>query len=237
MSLRLRRRRRSELPSPQDKADTVEQMFDEIAPRYDLLNRLLTFRLDTLWRRRAVAALGLQPGETVIDLACGTGDLCNELEAAGLFAVGVDFSAGMLQAATTRAPLVRSDALNLGVREGWLAGATCGFALRNFADLDRFFAELARVLRPGARVAMLEVAEPANPVLRAGHKLYFGKVVPAVGSLLSSRSAYRYLPESVTYLPAVPELLSRIAEAGFHDVQRDALSGGIAQLITATRDA
>ena len=226
----------SELPQPQDKAAAVEAMFDEIAPRYDLLNRLLTFRLDTRWRRRAVAALGLAPGETVIDVACGTGDLCNELEAAGLWAIGVDFSAGMLAKATTDAPLVRSDALNLGVRTQSLAGATCGFALRNFADLGSFFAELARVLRPGARVAMLEVAEPANPMLRAGHRLYFGKVVPAIGSLLSSRSAYRYLPQSVAYLPPVPELARLIAAAGFRDVKREALSGGIAQLITATRD-
>ena len=212
-------------------------MFDEIAPRYDLLNRLLTFRLDTRWRRRAVAELGLAPGETVIDVACGTGDLCNELEAAGLWAIGVDFSAGMLAEATTQAPLLRSDALSLGVRENSLAGATCGFALRNFADLGSFFAELARVLRPGARVAMLEVAEPRNLLLRVGHRLYFGKVVPAVGSLLSSRSAYRYLPESVAYLPSTPELLSQLGEAGFRDVKRETLSGGIAQLITATRDA
>ena len=231
-----RRRPTSPLPRQHEKAAAVEEMFDEIAPRYDLLNRLLTFRLDTLWRRRAVAALGLAPGESVIDVACGTGDLCNELEAAGLRAVGVDFSAGMLAAATTHAPLVRSDALRLGVRDAALDGATCGFALRNFADLEAFFAELARVLRPGARVAMLEVAEPANPLLRAGHKAYFGKVVPAVGSLLSSRSAYRYLPESVAYLPEAPVLLAQLAEAGFRAIDRTLLSGGIAQLITATRD-
>ena len=212
-------------------------MFDEIAPRYDLLNRLLTLRLDTRWRRRAVTALGLQPGETVIDVACGTGDLCNELTSAGLRAVGVDFSAGMLAAATTAAPLMRSDALRLGIADASLDGATCGFALRNFTSLEPFFEELARVLRPGGRIALLEVAEPANPLLRAGHRLYFGKVVPAVGSLLSSRSAYRYLPESVAYLPEPPVLAAQLTRAGFHNVERSVLSGGIAQLIAATRDA
>ncbi|WP_419915995.1 ubiquinone/menaquinone biosynthesis methyltransferase [Candidatus Poriferisodalis sp.] len=234
--MRSRRRNQRGLPSPEDKAQAVEEMFDEIAPRYDLLNRLLTFRLDTRWRRRAVAALGLAPGEIVIDVACGTGDLCNELESAGLRPVGVDFSAGMLAAATTAAPLVRSDALRLGVRDASLDGATCGFALRNLTSLEPFLAELARVLRPGARIALLEVAEPANPLLRAGHRLYFGKVVPAVGSLLSSRSAYRYLPESVAYLPEAPVLLAQLAEAGFGALDRTLLSGGIAQLITATRE-
>ena len=225
----------SALPRPRDKARVVEAMFDEIAPRYDLLNRVLTFGLDARWRRRAVAALGLAPGETVLDAACGTGDLCRELNAAGLRALGVDFSAGMLTSARTSAPLVRGDALRLPVRSGSLAGAVCGFARRNFAQLDAFLDELARVLQPGARIALLEVDEPAHPLLRLGHRLYFGNVVPAVGGLLSSRAAYRYLPESVAYLPAPPQLLAMIAAAGFHHVERTALSGGIAQLVTATR--
>src|SRR3954451_3841215 len=127
------------LPESSEKAAVVEEMFDRIAPRYDRMNRLLTFRLDVGWRRTAIRALGLEPGARVLDLACGTGDLCNELQHAGLRAVGVDFSAGMLGAATTTAPLVRADVLRLPVANGSIDGITCGFALRNLTSLGPFF--------------------------------------------------------------------------------------------------
>jgi demethylmenaquinone methyltransferase / 2-methoxy-6-polyprenyl-1,4-benzoquinol methylase len=223
------------LPEGADKVRAVETMFDTIAPRYDLLNRLLTFGMDVGWRRKTVRLLGLPTGSRVLDLACGTGDLCRELAAAGLRPVGVDRSAGMLAAARTSAPLVRGDALRLPVPDGAVDGIVCGFALRNFLALEPFLAECARVLRPGGRVALLEVAAPVNPVLRAGHALYFGKVVPFVGGLLSDRAAYRYLPKSVAYLPPGDGLVSLLVGAGFPDARRRLLSVGIAQLLTGTR--
>ena len=213
----------------------VERMFDRVARRYDLLNRLLTFGLDRRWRRRSVRLLDLPPGSVVADLACGTGDFCGELRRAGLNAVGVDFSAGMLRYATTTAPLVRGDVLRLPLADGAADGAVCGFALRNLVDLDDFLAETARTVGPGGRIALLEVAEPACRLLRWGHRLYFGRLVPVIGGLLSDRVAYRYLPESLRLLPPAEELTDLLTAAGFSDVEHHVFNGGLAQLLTATR--
>ena len=215
----------------------VERMFDRVARRYDLLNRLLTFGLDRRWRRRSVEQLGLPAGSSVADLACGTGDFCGDLQRAGLAAVGVDFSAGMLRHATTAAPLVRADVLRLPLGGGSVDGAVCGFALRNLADLGAFHVEVARVVRPGGRIALLEVAEPSSPVFRWGHRLYFGRLVPIIGGLLSDREAYRYLPASARLLPPPDVLADELRAAGFTNVEHRLLSAGIAQLFTATRRA
>jgi demethylmenaquinone methyltransferase/2-methoxy-6-polyprenyl-1,4-benzoquinol methylase len=225
------------LPEGEEKVEAVRSMFDAIAPRYDLVNRVMTFRMDVGWRRKTVASLGLSRSSTVLDLACGTGDLCRELTSQGLRPVGVDLSFGMLAAAKTDAPLLQGDALRLPLPDASVDGATCGFALRNFASLPPFFAELARVVRPGGRIALLEVAEPPNRLLRAGHALYFGKVVPLVGGLLSDPAAYRYLPRSVAYLPEPTLMLEQLAHPGFEAVDRRLLSVGISQLITARRSA
>jgi demethylmenaquinone methyltransferase/2-methoxy-6-polyprenyl-1,4-benzoquinol methylase len=141
----------------------------------------------------------------------------------------------MLAAARTSAPLVRGDGLRLPVPDASVDGIVCGFALRNFESLGPFFAECSRTLRPGGRVALLEVAEPASPLLRAGHAVYFGRVVPLVGGLLSDGAAYRYLPQSVAYLPPPDELVAMLQRAGFTDARRRLLSVGIAQLLTGTR--
>jgi demethylmenaquinone methyltransferase/2-methoxy-6-polyprenyl-1,4-benzoquinol methylase len=224
-----------QLPTGEEKARVVEEMFDRIAPRYDLLNRLLTFRMDVGWRRTAVAALDLAPGARVIDLACGTGDLCRTLEAAGHAPIGIDFSAGMLAAANTDAPLVRADAIELPFPSGTVDALTCGFALRNFVDLSAVLAECARVMRPQGRIALLDVGEPANAPARAVHRLWFRRVVPLVGGLLSDRRAYSYLPASTAYLPSRPELLAIVSGAGFDDLSHRKLGAGAAQLITGTR--
>lgn len=223
------------LPEGEAKVRAVRSMFDAIAPRYDLVNRILTFRMDVGWRRRTVESLRLPAGSLVIDLAAGTGDLCNELQERGHRPIGVDLSWGMLAHARTSVSLVQADALRLPLTTGAAAGATCGFALRNLADLDAFFTELARVVRPGGRVALLEVAQPDNHLLRWGHSIYFERLVPRIGGLLSDAAAYRYLPRSVAYLPPDEALLATLAGAGFAQVDRRLLSGGIAQLITGTR--
>ena len=223
------------LPQGEAKVRAVDDMFDAIAPRYDLLNRLLTFGMDVGWRRKTVRSLQLPPGALVLDLACGTGDLCRELAKRGYRAVGVDRSAGMLAAHRTTAPLVRGDALRLPFPTNSADGIVCGFALRNFSSLKPFLSECGRVLRPRGRIALLEVSEPEIGLLRWGHRLYFGRVVPVVGGLISDRDAYQYLPKSVAYLPPPGRMVAMMSEAGFGDASRRALSTGIAQLLTGTR--
>jgi demethylmenaquinone methyltransferase / 2-methoxy-6-polyprenyl-1,4-benzoquinol methylase len=223
------------LPDPSRKAQVVRGMFDRISTRYDLVNRVMTFGMDVGWRRRAVRQLRLPGGALVADLACGTGDLCDELLTGGYRAVGFDFSHGMLRNAGTSAPLVEADALRLPLPDGGVDGATCGFALRNVTEVTALFAETARVLRPGGRVAFLETSEPDGRLLRAGHAVYFKRIVPLIGGALSDRDAYRYLPRSMAYLPEPARLLSMLADAGFAGVERIALGGGVAQLLVGTR--
>lgn len=214
----------------------MREMFDTIAPRYDLVNRLITFGMDVRWRKRTVKSLHLGPDSVVLDIACGTGDLCRDLARHELVPIGIDLSLGMLASARTEAPLVQGDALRLPVRDGSVDGITCGFGLRNLMELGPFFDEAARVLRPGGRMALLEVSAPSNRLLKAGHSLYFGHFVPRLGALISDGDAYRYLPRSVAYMPPVPQVLAMIRQAGFTQVERTALSGGIAQLLTAVRE-
>lgn len=223
------------LPTGEAKSGAVRAMFDTISARYDFVNRVMTFRMDVGWRKKTVKSLGLPGGSTVLDIAAGTGDLCRDLNAVGIDAVGMDFSFGMLSHARTTAPLVQCDALQLPIPDAAVDGVTCGFALRNFVDLQQFFVELGRVVRPGGRIALLDASTPPNPIMRFGHGVYFGKVVPAVGGLLSDKSAYSYLPKSLSYMPEPTVLLDMIRRENFSGVQRQLLHGGIAHLITATR--
>ena len=225
----------SDLPSGPEKAEAVRGMFDRIAGRYDLVNRVMTFGLDVGWRRRAVRELRLPGGQLVADLACGTGDLCAELIDGGYRAIGLDFSHGMLVNANAPVPLVEADILRLPLADASVDGATCGFAMRNVTDLGALFGETARVVRPGGRIAFLETGEPDGRILRAGHALYFRRIVPLIGGALSDRSAYRYLPSSAAYLPPPAELRAGLEDAGFAEVERLPLGAGAAQLVVGTR--
>jgi demethylmenaquinone methyltransferase/2-methoxy-6-polyprenyl-1,4-benzoquinol methylase len=226
------------LPSPAEKAAVVEAMFDRIAPHYDRMNRLLTFGLDQRWRRRTLDRIGIRAGDFVLDVACGTGDFAEMCRARGADVVATDYAARMLTHARGRGlgdVLVRGDALNLPIRSAAFDAVVCGFALRNFTSLAAAIAEMARVLRPGGRVGLLEVDRPGNAAVRAGHSLYFDRVVPIVGSLLADRRAYSYLPESAVYLPAWEEMRALLAAAGFERIERDRAMLGAVQIVTAVR--
>jgi demethylmenaquinone methyltransferase/2-methoxy-6-polyprenyl-1,4-benzoquinol methylase len=225
-----------ELPQGETKRVAVEGMFDRLAPRYDRMNRVISLGLDRGWRRRTVAALALAPGSRVLDLACGTGDLCNDLARVGVDAIGVDFSAGMLAAAHTPAPLARADGAELPFRDRSLDGIVCGFALRNFVELGAVFSECARVLREGGRFAAVDATVPTNPVMRAGNAVWFHRAVPMLGRLLArDADAYQYLPKSTAYLPDHDALTRQLARADFYDARVDTFTGGSVLLLTGTR--
>lgn len=226
------------LPDQAEKRAAVQTMFDRIAPRYDRLNRLISAGLDQSWRRTALDAIGVGAGDRVIDLACGTGDLAEQSALRGASVLGVDFAFEMLRGAQRRgirANLLQADGAALPFLDASASVLTCGFALRNFVALDEIFAESARVLEPGGRIALIEVDRPRNRLFAAGHSFYFDRVVPVIGGLLSDRTAYAYLPQSTVYLPVEAELLSMLEAAGFEQVEKRGFLFGAAQLITGVR--
>ena len=227
---------REDLPKGAEKVEAVREMFDAIAPRYDFVNRLMTFRLDTRWRKKTVSALNLPMGSRVLDLASGTGDLCIELKQNGYQPISMDLSFGMLSADRSGAPRSQVDILKLPIPNMCVDGITCGFALRNLENLQMFFIELARVTRHGGRIALLDVSVPTNRLIRFGNSIYFGRIVPIIGGLFSNRAAYRYLPRSVAYLPEPDQLVAMLKQSGFADAKHTQLSGGLTQLLVATRN-
>ena len=216
----------------------VRAMFDRIAPRYDVLNRLISFRLDQRWRRAVVRAATISAQDRVVDLACGTGDLSELAVRTGARVVGVDFAGNMLAGARRRgisAAFVQADAERLPLPPHWATVIVSGFALRNFVSIPAVLAEAARVLLPGGRLVLLEVDTPTNKLLQWGYSLYFKRLVPFLGALLSDAPAYAYLPRSVSYLPESSTLQRMIEAAGFRQVVKHQLSGGVVQLLTAIR--
>jgi len=232
-----------------EQARRVREMFATIASRYDLLNHLLSGNIDKRWRRLVAKKLFATPafvrGEArILDVACGTGDLSLTLfESGQARIVGIDFCRPMLDIAASKAaksgsslPLVEGDALNLPFRDRSFEVATIAFGLRNLTSVEAGFKELLRVLKPGGKVAILEFSKPKALLLRSLFRIYFTKLLPILGGLVSgSRSAYEYLPDSVTRFPNQEELAAMMQEAGFTGVSYQNLTGGIAALHLGTR--
>jgi len=221
-----------------DKALYVREMFAAIAPRYDATNKLLTAGVDEAWRRRAVAELAAPPNGTILDLCCGTGDLAFHLARTqpGLTITGADFCTPMLDGARERArredprgqaDFVEADVMALPFGAQTFDGATMGFSMRNVVDIVGMLKETRRVLQPGARFVNLDVSKAPNPLFRRLFNLYFYKLVPLVGGLIGgSRSAYTYLPNSLTNFPDADGLAERFRTAGFRNVRYVRLGGG-----------
>jgi demethylmenaquinone methyltransferase/2-methoxy-6-polyprenyl-1,4-benzoquinol methylase len=224
--------------------EAVRAMFDAIAPRYDRLNRLLSAGIDTRWRREAVRRAGVAPGDAVLDVCCGTGDLTLELARHGARAVGCDFVEPMLRIALEKGTqekgarggvgsrFVLADAVALPFPAAAFDAATVAFGIRNVADRAAALREMRRVVKPGGRAVVLEFTTPPNRAFRGAFELYFHKVLPRVGNALAGvkTSAYSYLPESVKSFPAAPDLAREMEAAGFTGVEFWYLTGGIAAI-------
>jgi demethylmenaquinone methyltransferase/2-methoxy-6-polyprenyl-1,4-benzoquinol methylase len=211
-------------------------MFDRIAPVYDAMNRVMTAGLDLRWRRLAAAA-AVRPGDRVLDAACGTGDLAlADADAGAREVVGLDFSTRMLERARTKSEQidwVQGDMLALPFPDASFDAATVGFGIRNLAELERGLEELRRVLRPGGRLAVLEITRPRG-ALRPFFALWFDGLVPLVGRVLPGGDAYTYLPASVRRFPPAEELAALLRSAGFAEVRFRLLGGSIVALHTGT---
>jgi demethylmenaquinone methyltransferase/2-methoxy-6-polyprenyl-1,4-benzoquinol methylase len=228
----------------------VRGMFDRIAGRYDAMNSVMTAGMHHRWRERAADRTGLEPGGSALDVCCGTGDLAIELASRvgpeGTI-VGCDFSEPMLalardkaveQAVEQGAARIRfewADALDLPYEAGSFDAVTVGFGVRNLADLDRGLGEMARVLRPGGRLVILEITQPHRPPLSTFYSLWFDRIVPLLGTAAGDRDAYSYLPESVRSFPSPLGLAERMDAAGFEGIRYTVLAGGIIAIHSGAR--
>lgn len=222
----------------------IRDMFGAVAPRYDLLNRLLSGSLDVVWRKKAVASLSLSDPAPVLDLCCGTGDQALALRKRGAQVVAADFCVPMLALAEGKYDRVEErrprglagDALTLPFGDQEFSAVTVSFGLRNVADLDTALTEIHRVLKPGGETAFLEFTVPTTPLLRAPYLFYFRRVLPWIGRRVSDRgSAYTYLPESVLQFPQRDGFLERMKAAGFERLACRDLNGGIVNLYNGVR--
>jgi len=231
-----------------DKAASVNTMFSAIAPRYDLLNHLLSFGFDIVWRKRATKALGrLGVGESALDIACGTGDLTIEIARRNREAtvIGADFVTAMVELARLkvgrkglagRVSMEQGDAMSLRFADATFDGVTCAFGVRNFGDLQRGLNEMARVLKPGGRMVILEFTQPESRLFGVLYKYYFTRVLPFVGGVISGRrSAYEYLPDSVYQFPNPAAFSAMLEAAGLERVSYETLTFGVCALHCGVR--
>jgi demethylmenaquinone methyltransferase/2-methoxy-6-polyprenyl-1,4-benzoquinol methylase len=219
-------------------------MFDRIAGRYDLMNSVMSAGTHHRWRERAADLTRLEPGGSALDVCCGTGDLALELAGRvgpGGRVVGLDFSAPMLELAQDKSrdagvPVrwVQGNALELPFADGEFDAATVGFGVRNVVDLERGIAQMARVVRPGGRIVILEITTPVRPPLSWFFAVWFDRIVPLLGTLAGDRDAYTYLPNSVRRFPPADELAALMHRAGLYEVRYLILSGGIIAIHSAT---
>jgi demethylmenaquinone methyltransferase/2-methoxy-6-polyprenyl-1,4-benzoquinol methylase len=218
----------------------VRAMFDRIAGFYDLMNSVMTAGLHHRWRERAADLARLRPGDRALDVATGTGDLAVELArrvVPGGEVIGSDFSQGMLERARTKAPALTwewGNALELPYPDDSFDAATVGFGARNFSDLERGLSEMARVVRPGGRVVVLEITTPTKPPLSTFFSIWFDRVVPLIGRFAADPEAYTYLPKSVKRFPGPEPLGAVMARAGLEDVRWILTAGGIIALHSGT---
>jgi demethylmenaquinone methyltransferase / 2-methoxy-6-polyprenyl-1,4-benzoquinol methylase len=219
----------------------VRAMFDRISGFYDVMNSVMTAGLHHRWRARAADLAALGPGDSALDVACGTGDLAIELArrvgAAGEV-IGSDFSEEMLERARAKAPGLAwewGNALELPYASARFHAATVGFGARNFSDLDRGLAEMARVVKPGGRVVVLEITTPRKPPLSTFYRVWFDHVVPLIGRLTGEQEAYTYLPNSVRRFPGPEGLAAAMQRAGLGDIRWVLTAGGIIALHVGTK--
>lgn len=229
------------------KGAQVEEMFDNIAPAYDFMNRAMTLGIDRSWRRKVVKAATDASPRSILDVATGTGDLAIQLASAagGASVTGIDLSEGMLAVGRRkvaeagldrRVTLIQGDCLALPFPDGAFDTVTVAFGVRNFEHLDRGYAEMARVLRPGGKLIVLELSVPTSPLVRPFYRLYTKGIIPLLGRLVSSDSrAYTYLPESIAAMPQGEKMLSLMREARLSSPSLRRLTLGVATIYTAIK--
>jgi len=217
----------------EEKSKQIQSMFDNIAPRYDLLNRLLSFRRDVYWRKKAIKLLNIEKGMLVLDLACGTGDMTLELQKTitDVKIIGADFSKNMLDVAKAKGiknPLINADAHFLPFKDQTFERIMIAFGFRNIVDKEKGLKELFRVLKPGGVLCILEFSQPEGKIFSKLYRFYFLKVLPFIGGLISgNKNAYSYLPDSVYKFPKKDIYEKMILDAGFEKVEFNFMTFGI----------